>query len=279
MQMKEIVILCTAASIIISIVMAGCTNTQEKEKGEICVKIKASSWGDFGKINFTVAQINMRKNTGGKDRWIHFLTQKDFINISPNSFDANNSICFTAPADTFTGIQIVIDSISAVTSDGKKAYITVSCKNLTIYNKFKVGTGNNSVVINMDFNKSFIPFSRSRYKFTPVVDSVDMIIDGSESHIESPTMGNRNPIARMSINGNETLYIKVRANETVTFDASLSFDPDNDELNYTWDFGDGTIAYGKIVQHSYGTGRYTVCLTVSDGEFTDKIKAMVETIQ
>jgi len=75
----------------------------------------------------------------------------------------------------------------------------------------------------MDFNKSFIPFSQGRYKFTPVVDSIDIIVDGCETHIESPTMSNRNPIARMSINGNETLYVKVRANETVTFDTSLSF--------------------------------------------------------
>jgi len=117
---------------------------------------------------------------------------------------------------------MVIDSISAVTSDDKAAYITMSCKNLTIYNKFRTGAGSNSIVINMDFNKSFIPFFQDRYKFTPVVDSIDIIVDDSETHIENPTMGNRNPIARMSINGNETLYIKVRANETVTFDASLS---------------------------------------------------------
>ncbi|KAA0006901.1 MAG: PKD domain-containing protein, partial [Thermoplasmata archaeon] len=41
------------------------------------------------------------------------------------------------------------------------------------------------------------------------------------------------------------------ANETVTFDASLSFDPDNDELNCTWNFGDGTNAHGMSVEHSY----------------------------
>jgi len=278
MRMKEIVILCTVMSIIVSIIVGGCINTQQKEKGQICVEIKPTSWGSFREINITVIQINMRKNIGGKDEWIHFLTQKDFINISSNP-PATHPLCFPAPADTFTGIQIVIDSISAVTSDGKTAYITLSCKNLTIYNKFKTSAGNNSIVINMNFNDSFIPFTQDRYKFTPVVDSIDIIVDDSETHIENPTMGNRNPIARMSINGNETLYIKVRANETVTFDASLSFDPDNDELNYTWDFGDGTIAYGILVKHSYSPGGYTAFLTVSDGEFTDKIKVMVEVVE
>jgi len=278
MRIKEIVTLCTVVSIIISVIVGGCINTQEKEKGQICIGIKATFWGAFKEISVTVTQINMRKNIGGKDEWIHFLTQKDFINISSNS-SAIHPVCFTAPADTFTGIQIVIDSISAVTSDGKTAYITLSCKNLTIYNKFKTSAGNNSIVINMNFSNSFIPFSQDRYKFTPVVDSIDIIVDGSETYIESPTMGNRNPIARMSINGNETLYIKVRANEIVTFDASLSFDPDNDELNYTWDFGDGTIAYGILVEHSYSPGGYTAFLTVSDGEFTDKIKVMVEVVE
>ena len=276
--MNKNVILCTLVSVVISIIVGGCINTQEKEKGELCVEINASSWGDFGEINVTIAQINMRKNISGKDEWINFLTQKDFINISSN-FPANDSICFTAPADTFTGIQIVIDSISAVTSDGKTAYITLSCKNLTIYNKFKISAGNNSIVINMNFSKSLISFFQDRYKFTPVVDSIDVIVDGGETHIENPIIGNRNPIARMLINGNETFHIRVRANETVTFDASLSFDPDDDELNCTWNFGDGTNAHGMFVEHSYTPGRYTVTLTVSDGELTDKIKAVVEVVE
>jgi hypothetical protein len=38
-------------------------------------------------------------------------------------------------------------------------------------------------------------------------------------------------------------------------------------VNYTWDFGDGTIAYGMDVSHSYkDAGTYTVRLTVTDSE-------------
>lgn len=279
MRTKKIIILCTIVSIIAFITVGGCINTQQKEKGQLCIEIKASSWGDFGKVNITIAQINMRKNIGGKDKWINILTQKNFINISSNS-STNNFICFPVPADTFTGIQIVIDSISAMTSDDKAAYITISCENLTIYNKFKISTGNNRIVLNIDLNDSFVPFSQDRYKFAPVVDSIDIIVGGSESHIENPILGNRNPIAMMLINGNKTLHIEIGANETITFDASLSFDPDNDELNYTWDFGDGTIAHGVLVEHSYSSeGKYAVVLTVSDGEFTDKIKAMVKVVR
>ncbi|MBI4029727.1 PKD domain-containing protein, partial [Candidatus Berkelbacteria bacterium] len=52
----------------------------------------------------------------------------------------------------------------------------------------------------------------------------------------------------------------------VTFDASASFDPDEDPLTFSWDFGDGTAGSGEIVQHRYSNvGTYPVTLTVSDG--------------
>jgi hypothetical protein len=53
----------------------------------------------------------------------------------------------------------------------------------------------------------------------------------------------------------------------VTFDASSSTDPNvGDQLFYTWDLGDGTLATGPVVYHTYWTaGSYPVTLTVTDG--------------
>jgi glucose/arabinose dehydrogenase len=52
----------------------------------------------------------------------------------------------------------------------------------------------------------------------------------------------------------------------VSFSGDGSFDPDGDSLVYTWDFGDGTTAVGKNLEHTYNqNGQFTAKLTVSDG--------------
>ena len=54
-------------------------------------------------------------------------------------------------------------------------------------------------------------------------------------------------------------------NQTITFDASSSTDPDGTIVNYEWDFDDGSNATGITVTHSYSTnGTYNVSLTVTD---------------
>ena len=59
-------------------------------------------------------------------------------------------------------------------------------------------------------------------------------------------------------------------NETVTFDASESYDPDGTIVDYAWDFGDGTTGNGKIVNHAYGEAdAYPVALTVTDNDGLD----------
>jgi len=46
-------------------------------------------------------------------------------------------------------------------------------------------------------------------------------------------------------------------NQTITFDASSSYDPDGTIASYEWDFDDGNTATGKIVTHSY-SGRVPI---------------------
>ncbi len=54
---------------------------------------------------------------------------------------------------------------------------------------------------------------------------------------------------------------------TIDVDATESFDPDADDLVFTWYFGDGTIVNGDTAQHTYTTpGSYILTLTVTDSQ-------------
>ncbi len=58
--------------------------------------------------------------------------------------------------------------------------------------------------------------------------------------------------------------------QPLVFDASLSSDPDQDSLVYSWDFGDGVHGGGVKIAHQFALEKtFTVKLTVSDGKLMD----------
>lgn len=67
------------------------------------------------------------------------------------------------------------------------------------------------------------------------------------------------------------------ANSFAVFDASKSFDPNGDRINYYWDLGDGTRKSGKIVRHEYQrTGSYTVTLELVDSRNMECSRSSVQ---
>ena len=57
------------------------------------------------------------------------------------------------------------------------------------------------------------------------------------------------------------------AGEPIAFDASATIDPDGAVDQVWWDFGDGSLDIGPVVEHTYSSsGTYSVTLTVSDNE-------------
>ncbi len=76
------------------------------------------------------------------------------------------------------------------------------------------------------------------------------------------TVNNLPPVANATAN-----RTSIFEGEGIRFDASASLDLDDPDLNYSWDFDDGDIAFGKIVYHNFTIEeRYTVELTVTDDD-------------
>ena len=90
----------------------------------------------------------------------------------------------------------------------------------------------------------------------------------------SKTLLNRPPVASFSESA-ETVY----TGETITFNASTSYDPDGSIVSYFWDFGDGTNAMGVTADHAYADDDvYIVTLTVTDDDGETASKSAVKTV-
>lgn len=75
---------------------------------------------------------------------------------------------------------------------------------------------------------------------------------------------NRLPVAIFSAN-----KYWVGLNDPIRFDASASYDPDGEIVQYLWSFGDGTTGEGVVIEHAYsaqagGGWKPVVTLTVID---------------
>jgi PKD repeat protein len=90
--------------------------------------------------------------------------------------------------------------------------------------------------------------------------------------IEPPVPANLPPEA--VITAPETAQV----GQAVTFDASGSSDSDGHIVSYAWDFGDGAVADGVVVTHTYNEpGQYKIKLIVTDdGGLTGKVKHIIQ---
>ena len=97
--------------------------------------------------------------------------------------------------------------------------------------------------------------------FTPV--------DGFFTNLEFP------PIANFTYSPS-----RPKINETVTFNASTSFDQDGTIVSYEWDFGDGTTGTGEIATHQYVESEvHQVTLTVTDDTASNDTYTLAVTVR
>jgi len=78
--------------------------------------------------------------------------------------------------------------------------------------------------------------------------------------VTSVTVENTPPLASCRFSSDSPVV-----GEWILFDASTSYDPDGQLVDFVWDFGDGTSTRGTRVGHTYEeVGVYPVRLTVED---------------
>ena len=99
------------------------------------------------------------------------------------------------------------------------------------------------------------------YTFTtPGSHDVTLRVIDNEGRMDAVTyqifVKNRLPVPK---------FYWTKLNGSIIFNASWSYDEDGYIVNYTWNFGDGSIGYGKVVSHDYVANKvYNVTLTVRD---------------
>jgi len=98
-------------------------------------------------------------------------------------------------------------------------------------------------------------------KYTVILTVTDNdAANASSSAIE--TVLNRPPVTLFEESAETVL-----TGETITFNASNSYDIDGIIVRYSWDFGDGTNVTGLTVDHTYmDNGTYMVKLTITDDD-------------
>ena len=152
--------------------------------------------------------------------------------------------------------------------------------NLTLYvNGTEIETRQLSLTAGENSTETFnlILSDVGDYEITAKVDPDNTLNESNEDNNEVSkiitVVPNQPPVANA---GDD---VSVAVGETITFNASGSYDPDGNITNYEWDFGDGTNATGMIVNHTYANaGVYTVTLTVTDNKGdtgTDTLTAVI----
>ena len=114
--------------------------------------------------------------------------------------------------------------------------------------------GDGSICYEMNPTHAYKKPGRYNVTYTLILEDNGKYVNGTVT--KQIIVQNRCPVAK---------FYWIKTNTTILFNASFSYDLDGSIVNYTWDFGDGSVAYGKVVTHAYAEdGTYNVTLTIKD---------------
>ncbi len=199
-------------------------------------------------------------NPAGPDMNQEFIELK---NISPSDVDLTNwrlttaKQSFTLPSLKMTPGSIVIfyRSQTKLALNNEKEKITLS-------------TQKNKIIDQVEY-KTSSPQDQSYQRTIDLTLLWGPISPQAENLAQKEIL----PIANFSAPK------EAEINEFIEFDASDSFDPQNRDLKFFWDFGDGRVATGVLARQIYtAAGTYQIALkviTADQASSTEKLKIKI----
>ena len=290
----KIFFVCIVVSMLV--LVSGCVEQEDKDEGgeteanvaSMEFYISDAPADDFDSIDVTFSEIKLHSNETG---WVNIpleTTTVDLIELHMNNLEEKLG-SDEIETGNYSKLWIVVDNATGVLNEtGETVYFKVPSDTLKIQHLFDIRQGNNTnkITVEIDLNNSIVnPGHSDKYILLPVISALRVKhANGTTAQIRDKNKlknktENRAPASDVVANGTRGKPIKVNVDENITFNASETYDAENDDINYTWDFDDGNIGYGEVVVHSYNeTGNYTVTLTVSDGELesTEEIHVTIK---
>ena len=299
MKTKIFVIIAVVCALVL---LSGCVEVQDETgNGESESKISFTEirvgdmpTEDFSHVNVTFSEIKLHSTESG---WVSIpldTTTVDLIYLHINNLTEQLGIG-EIEIGNYTKLWIVVDNASGMLkSTGETVYFDVPSDTLKIQHLFKFEKGNNTITVDIDLDNSIHEYGNGElYKLLPVISELNVshsngtrirfrnqekIINygnGTQIKLQDNNtlknmVGNRKPAIDIVANGSRGNHVTINVNESITFNASGTYDVDNDTILYTWDLDDGTTDTGAVVTHIYSEeGTYHVTLTASDGELED----------
>ncbi len=290
------------------LVLAGCTQTTEngdETQADISftqIRICDAPSENFSNVYITFSEVKLFSNDTG---WVSFLSELktvDLMYLHLNNLTEQLGL-EDIDVGNYTKLWIVVDNATGVlTATGETVFMDVPSDTLMIQHLFDFRKGNNTVTVEVNLDESILMYDDgdgATYKLLPVISELNVscangtqmrfrnnerimnYANGTQIRVQDENtlqnmIGNRKPTIDMVVNGSRSTHITVDVNETITFDASQTFDIDADTLLFSWDFDDGTTSAEPIVNHSYAeSGMYNVTVTASDGEVQDSLTIKV----
>jgi hypothetical protein len=295
--LKKKLIVAGIAFLLAALVLAGC---EGDEKGiepvaatsTVAFQVTDKVTDDFTHVNVTFSEIKIHKELEGDNAsWVVITSDQTTVDLIALNLSNINATLGVAEIEVgnYSKLWIHVDNATGVlNSTGEEVDIAVPSGWLKIQqlHLFDISKGNHTITVDIDLDSSIHTYQGGeKYKFVPVISSLEHRYEHKLQfkHGKNAMKGkteNRAPEIDLLINDTPAgKNVYVNADENITYDASGSFDPDGDDLNFTWEFGDDATAYGSIVIHSYADSNqpYKLNLTVSDNttETVEKINIRI----